>query len=46
MFSASWNVPMLVVPSPKKHTATWPVPRSFAAQAAPAAIGMCAPTIA
>ncbi len=24
MFSASWNAPMFVVPSPKKQTATWP----------------------
>ena len=37
---------MFVVPSPKKHTTTCPVPRSIAAHAAPAAIGMCAPTIA
>jgi hypothetical protein len=37
---------MLVVPSPKKHTTTWPVPRTCAAHAAPAAMGMCAPTIA
>jgi len=46
MFSASWNAPMFVAPSPKKHTATCPVPSSCAAQAAPSAIGMCAPTIA
>ncbi len=37
---------MFVVPSPKKQTATCPVPRAFAAHAAPAAIGMCAPTMA
>src|SRR5271165_3352497 len=45
-FSASWNAPMLVAPSPKKATATWLVPRSRADHAAPAAIGRCAPTIA
>src|SRR3972149_5747044 len=44
--TASWKAPMLVVPSPKKHTDTWPVPLSCAAQAAPAAIGRCAPTMA
>ena len=37
---------MLVAPSPKKATATCDVPRSFADQAAPAAIGRCAPTMA
>src|SRR6266699_1130273 len=31
-FSASWNAPMLVAPSPKKHTVTWPVPRYWAEQ--------------
>ena len=45
-FSASWNAPMFVAPSPKNATATWPVPRSCADHAAPAAIGRCAPTIA
>ena len=45
-FSASWNAPMLVAPSPKNATATWSVPRSWADQAAPTAIGRCAPTIA
>ena len=44
--SASWNAPMLVAPSPKNATATWPVPRSRADQAAPAASGRCAPTMA
>ncbi len=44
--SASWNEPMFVVPSPKKQTATWPEPRYCADQAAPTAIGRCAPTIA
>ena len=37
---------MLVAPSPKKATAISSVPRSLADQAAPAAIGRCAPTIA
>src|SRR5260370_11194882 len=43
--SASWKAPMFVAPSPKNATATWPVPRSRADQAAPAAIGRCPPTI-
>src|SRR5215469_8482808 len=46
MFRASWNAPILVAPSPKNATATWSLPRSFADQAAPAASGRCAPTIA
>src|SRR5215470_6582203 len=46
MLSASWKAPILVAPSPKNATATWPVPRSLADQAAPAASGRCAPTIA
>ena len=37
---------MLVAPSPKNATATCSVPRSCADQAAPTAIGRCAPTIA
>jgi hypothetical protein len=37
---------MLVVPSPKKHTVTWPDPRYCADHAAPFAMGMWAPTIA
>ncbi len=37
---------MLVVPSPKKHTATWSVPRICADQAAPLATGRWAPTMA
>ncbi len=37
---------MLVVPSPKKHTVTCPLPRSFADQAAPLAMVRWAPTIA
>ena len=45
-FTASWNAPMLVVPSPKKHTVTASVRRILAAQASPQAIGRCAPTIA
>ena len=44
--SASWKAPMFVAPSPKKQTATWSVPRTCADQAAPAATGRCAPTIA
>ena len=44
--TASWNAPMLVVPSPKKHAVTCPVRRIMAAQASPQAIGRCAPTIA
>jgi hypothetical protein len=39
MLSASWKAPMLVVPSPKKHTATWPLLRYWADHAAPSAIG-------
>ena len=46
MLSASWNEPMLVVPSPKKQTATCPDLRYCADQAAPRAIGRCAPTMA
>ena len=46
MFSASWNAPMFVVPSPKKQTATWPDFRYCADHAAPSAIGRWAPTIA
>src|SRR6266487_2482259 len=45
-FRASWNAPILVAPSPKNATATWPLPRSLADQAAPAAMGRCAPTMA
>ena len=45
-FTASWNAPMLVVPSPKKHTVTWPLPRNWADQASPQATGRCAPTMA
>ena len=45
-FSASWKAPMLVVPSPKKHTATWSVPRYWADQAAPLAMVRWAPMMA
>ena len=38
MFSASWNAPMFVVPSPKNATATWSVPRIWADHAAPFAM--------
>src|SRR5437870_7515404 len=44
--SASWKAPMLVAPSPKNAQATCFVPRYCADQAAPAAIGRCAPTMA
>ena len=44
--SASWKAPMLVAPSPKKQTVTWPVPRYCADHAAPLAITSWAPTIA
>src|SRR5258708_3237275 len=43
LLSASWKAPMLVAPSPKKATATWPDPLSLADQAAPAASRRCAP---
>ena len=45
-FTASWNAPMLVAPSPKKQTVTCPVLRILPAQASPQAIGRCAPTMA
>ncbi len=44
--SASWKAPMLVVPSPKKATATWPLPRICADQAAPLAMHRWAPMMA
>ncbi len=44
--SASWNAPMLVVPSPKKHTVTWSVPRIWADQAVPLAMHRWAPMMA
>ena len=37
---------MFVVPSPKKHTATWPDPRYCADHAAPLAMVRCAPMMA
>ena len=40
MFRVSWNSPSPVAPSPKKHAATPPAPSSWAASAAPQAIGM------
>jgi hypothetical protein len=46
MFSASWNAPMFVVPSPKKHTVTFSLPCTWSAHAIPQAIGRCAPMIA
>ena len=45
-FNASWNAPILVVPSPKKHTVTSSWPLYWARSAAPQAIGRCAPMIA
>jgi hypothetical protein len=44
-FSASWNWPWLVAPSPKKQTATAPLFFTEAVSAAPVASGMPAPTI-
>ena len=44
--TASWNAPMFVVPSPKKHAVTPPSPRMRLAQAIPTAVGMWPPTIA
>ena len=44
--SDSWKAPMLVVPSPKKATATRGSPRYCADHAAPSAMVRCAPTIA
>ena len=46
MLSASWNVPMFVVPSPKNVSATRSSPWSLAESAAPTATGSPAPTIA
>jgi len=43
---ASWKAPMLVVPSPKKATATWPLPLICADQAAPLATHKWAPMMA
>ena len=45
MLSASWNSPSATAPSPKKHTATRPLPSSWAASAAPVAIGSPPPTM-
>ena len=45
MLSASWKAPLLTAASPKKHTATWSVSRYLAANAMPAASGMCPPTM-
>ena len=44
--TASWNAPMLVVPSPKKQTVTAPFSLIWSAHAMPQAIGRCAPMIA
>src|SRR5262245_57165463 len=45
-FKASWKAPILVVPSPKKQTVTSPSPLYCARNAAPQAIGKCAPMMA
>ena len=44
-FIASWNAPWAGAPSPKKATATLPSARSWAAVAAPTAMGRPAATI-
>ncbi len=44
-FSVSWKAPCFVEPSPKNDRTTWPWPRIWAAQAAPAAWGMPWPTM-
>ena len=44
-FAASWNAPWAGAPSPKNETATAPSARSWAAVAAPAAIGIPAATM-
>ena len=46
MFSASWNVPMFVAPSPKNVRATFGFFCSLNESAAPTAIGSPAPTMA
>ena len=43
--SASWKLPLLVPPSPKKHTATCPEPRCSADSPAPAAMPNPPPTM-
>ncbi len=45
MLNDSWKAPAPVAPSPKKQAATSSVPASWAARAAPAAIGKPAPTM-
>ena len=45
MLSDSANAPCFEAPSPKKHRTTWPLPRICAAQAAPVACGIPAPTM-
>ncbi len=45
MFSASWKLPVLDAPSPKKQSTTRSVPWSFCASAAPTATGMLPPTM-
>ena len=46
-FNASWKAPMLVVPSPKKQIGHIVLsPLYCARQAAPQAIGRCAPMMA
>jgi hypothetical protein len=45
MFAASWKVPSLLAPSPKKQQVTRSVPRYLLEKAAPTAIGGPPPTI-
>ncbi len=42
--SASWTSPWLELPSPMIATATWSVPRIFAARAIPTACRICVAT--
>ena len=46
MFITSYSRPWPSAPSPKKHTATWSVPRRLAENAAPVAMPVEPPTIA
>ncbi len=41
----SWKPPMVLEPSPKKHSVTRPSPRYLEAKPAPAAIGTWPPTM-
>ena len=44
-FATSWKAPWLAAPSPKKQSATWPLPRSLAESAAPPAMPKPPPTM-